>query len=78
MSRKRAATEKREPVIHHQTRGDVRALPDAVSQRIDEWNGPYEVRGDGLPEKRAFTQSFPDKPEVELFEVAKPTVDQFR
>ena len=63
-------------VVEQQPGADVRPLPAAVGQRVEERHRPDQVRRQPGEQQAALLQRLADQAEVEHLEVAQPAVDQ--
>jgi hypothetical protein len=70
------AAEQAHRVVERDAGADVRALPAAVLQRVEERHRADQVRGEALQQQRALAQGLGDQPEVEHLEVAQPAVHE--
>ena len=68
--------EHRHRVVERQPGADVRPLPDAVGQRVEEGHRPDQVRRQPGEQQSALLQGLADQAEVEHLEVAQAAVDQ--
>ncbi len=63
-------------LVYIGTRADVRPLHDLLVQRVQEGNGPHEVRCQPAHQQVTFPQCLPDQLEVALFQVAETAVNE--
>ena len=63
-------------VVEGQARGDVGALPDRVLEGVEEGDRLDQVRRDPGEHELALLERLADEPEVELLEVAHPSVEE--
>src|SRR5450631_1154008 len=72
----RGARKGRESVVQRKSGRDVRPLPAAMGERVDEGDRTNKMRCEALQEQAAFLERLADKPEVEHLQVAQAAVDQ--
>ncbi len=63
-------------VVEQEPGPNLRTLPEAVPQRVENRDWLYEVRSQPANEQRPLAQSLANQPDVEHLEVAKAAVDQ--
>ena len=68
--------EPRHHVVEQQSGADVRSLPAAVGQRVEERHRPDQVRRQPVEQETALLKCLSHQAEVEHLEVAEPAVDQ--
>ena len=66
----------RHRVVEREPGADVRALPAAVRERVEERHRPDQVRRQPGEQQAALLERLADQPEVEHLEVAQAAVDQ--
>jgi hypothetical protein len=72
----RQRTRAADAVVQRHAGPDVRALPHAVRQRVQERHGPYEVWRQPVQQQAAFLERLTHEREVTLLQVTQPAVHQ--
>ena len=72
----RASSDRGEEVVERNACADVQPFPDLVGERIQERHTFGQVRTETREHQIALAQCFPHEAEVELLEVAKPTMEE--
>ena len=63
-------------VIERETRCDVRPLPAATGERVEERHGPHEVRGEPREHELTLLERLAHEVEVHLLEIAQTSVEE--